>query len=324
MLGADDNMKHVLFWVILASVAAWFIAAHRGSAPERAGSFRTVDSSRRSLDQAHRDAQRSASEARRQAKRAMAQARQEIQQALQQARQEVHEALHEAHQEVQEALAESGGQSSGKQSTQTPLPAQPQDADGLPGFPGLVPHPELSNNLSSPESFVPALAEKSSTTTTSSETSRTIVGLISDTEEGAREEARKKLDVEVADWLQVDGIPRSWRPSSPLVDAVIVDSKIRPISTEYGTGYKVYEAQLKVDLSPQRRAAFRQSYQRQLVHGRLVLLGGALVFILTCLGVVSGYIRTDEATKGYYTNRLRLLAAAGIGAAGMAIYHVLV
>ena len=51
-------------------------------------------------------------------------------------------------------------------------------------------------------------------------------------------------------------------------------------------------------------------------------LGGALAFVLICLAAVSGYIRADEATKGYYTNRLRMLAAAGVGAAGVVIYRM--
>ena len=45
-------------------------------------------------------------------------------------------------------------------------------------------------------------------------------------------------------------------------------------------------------------------------------LGGGLAVALAGLAVLTGYIRTDEATKGYYTNRLRLAAAAGLGAAG--------
>ena len=60
----------------------------------------------------------------------------------------------------------------------------------------------------------------------------------------------------------------------------------------------------------------------QLVHRRLVVLGGSLAFVLICLAAVSGYIRADEATKGYYTNRLRMLAAAGVGAAGVVIYQM--
>ena len=64
-------------------------------------------------------------------------------------------------------------------------------------------------------------------------------------------------------------------------------------------------------------------YLKQLGMQRLLIVGGGLGFILVCLGAVSGYIRADEATKGYYTNRLRLGAAVGVGAAGMAIYQML-
>jgi hypothetical protein len=60
-----------------------------------------------------------------------------------------------------------------------------------------------------------------------------------------------------------------------------------------------------------------EAYDRELVRHRLATLGGTLAFVLICLAAISGYIRADEATKGYYTNRLRMLAAAGVGA-GMA------
>jgi transposase len=46
-------------------------------------------------------------------------------------------------------------------------------------------------------------------------------------------------------------------------------------------------------------------------------------FVLTCLAAFAGYIRADEATRGYYTNWLRALAAAGVGASGVLIYQLL-
>ena len=64
-------------------------------------------------------------------------------------------------------------------------------------------------------------------------------------------------------------------------------------------------------------------YNRELVQQRLSRSGGSLGFVLICLAAISGYIRADEATKGYYTNRLRMLAAAGVGAAGVIIYQML-
>ncbi len=81
-------------------------------------------------------------------------------------------------------------------------------------------------------------------------------------------------------------------------------------------------AELEFDASPQRRTQLVEAYNHELVQRRLVNLGGTLAFILSCLAVVSGYIRTDEKTKGYYTNRLRMLAAAGFGAAGVIIYRM--
>ena len=106
---------------------------------------------------------------------------------------------------------------------------------------------------------------------------------------------------------------------------MILETKIKPVVKDqapYKDYGKLYVAELRVDVSPERLAGLTETYQHQLVQSRMVFLGGALAFILTCLVAISGYIRADEATKGYYTNRLRMLAAAGVGAAGMAIYQM--
>jgi hypothetical protein len=187
-----------------------------------------------------------------------------------------------------------------------PLPPVPPAS---PGFPGLLKQKR---------------AVKPSTTPTpepESDSTRVVAGLVSATEERARNEARKELDNQVREWLELEGVPASWKPSTAQVDAMIVRSKVEPVVKDYGT---LYMAKLTVDVSPGRRASFVHAYQQQLVHRRMVLLGGGLVLSLICLAALSGYIRADEATKGYYTNRLRLLAAAGVGAAGMAIYRVFV
>jgi hypothetical protein len=150
------------------------------------------------------------------------------------------------------------------------------------------------------------------------EPERWVVGLLSVTEERARAEARTKLEQEVADWLEPHNVPRSWAPPARLIDGMIRESKVARVDKDYGT---LYEVRLRPDFSPERLATLRKVYQDQVVRGRLVLLGSILAFVLTCLAALTGYIRTDEATKGYYTNRLRMLAAAGVGAAGVAIYH---
>ena len=100
---------------------------------------------------------------------------------------------------------------------------------------------------------------------------------------------------------------------------MVVETRINPIVKDYGT---LYKAELTADFSPQRRAELVDAYNHELVQHRLMTLGGMLGFVLICLAAISGYIRADEATKGYYTNRLRMLAAAGVGAAGVIVYRL--
>lgn len=292
-------MKRVIFVLLLVMMAAWILSARR------------AEHARRAASHAHYH----------QVQGAMEKARHELQHSLHKAHQDVRQALHEAHREVRETFAEIDDDAFAEAWQRSPASPPRPDPDTLPRFPGLMTHSNPPAPPRPPVAAVPALPERGSAASAKAETTRTIVGLVSATEERAQDEARKQLNQEVATWLELHGVPRSWSPPSRLIDDMIFESSIRPIVKDYGT---VYEAQLKVDVSPERRALFHQSYQQQLVHGRLVLLGGALAFILTCLAAVSGYIRADEVTRGYYTNRLRLLAAAGVGAAGMAIYHALV
>jgi hypothetical protein len=147
----------------------------------------------------------------------------------------------------------------------------------------------------------------------------TVIGLISATEQRAKDEARRKLQSEVMNWLQPEVSP-PWSPPTQLLDAMVLETRIRPVVKDYGT---LYEAELKVDASSFRRAQMVELYNRELVLRRLTTLGGTLTFVLICLAAVSGYIRADEATKGYLTNRLRLLAALGVGIAGVVIFRIL-
>ena len=95
---------------------------------------------------------------------------------------------------------------------------------------------------------------------------------------------------------------------------VVDEPRIKSVQKDYG---EVFEATLTVDTSPQRRTALIDSLQSTTGRAPLASLGATLAFILICLAAVSGYIRADEATKGYYTNRLRMLTAAGVGASGV-------
>ena len=69
---------------------------------------------------------------------------------------------------------------------------------------------------------VPALPGRRSTPAVKPEDTRTCGAGLSH-RRAIRDEARKKLDKEVALWLEPHGVPRSWKPSAKLVDEMILE-----------------------------------------------------------------------------------------------------
>jgi hypothetical protein len=136
---------------------------------------------------------------------------------------------------------------------------------------------------------------------------RSISGRLSATVERARDDARLQLEHEVTEWLTPE-VPTQWKPPAHLITRMIHKTDVHPIVRDWGT---VYEATLETDFSSNARGAIVAAHEREVVARRLVTLA------------VAGYIRADEATKGYYTHWLRAVAAAGVGASGVVIYQLL-
>jgi hypothetical protein len=166
--------------------------------------------------------------------------------------------------------------------------------------------------------------------------SRVLVGRVSASEDRARHDLRRVVEQRVADWLSAD-VSRSWKVPAKVLDGMVQGSYVQEVtrnltatetlshSTPEATGpdglYTLYRAGQKLDFSPERRAEIIGMYRHDLAAQRLQRLGGGMALALVGLAVLSGYIKADEATKGYYTNRLRLAAAAGLGAAGAVAYR---
>ena len=155
---------------------------------------------------------------------------------------------------------------------------------------------------------------------------RAVRGRLSATKERALADARLALDRAVTEWLVPD-VPRTWKAPKSMVDGLIRRTHVEPIARgdlgvpELKEFRVVYLAGHAVDLSTGRRNQIIDAYHRDIVAKRLGLLGGGLGLVLITLSGLAGYIRADEATRGYYTNRLRLLSAAGVGAASVALYR---
>ncbi|MEO6810920.1 MAG: hypothetical protein ABI353_17550 [Isosphaeraceae bacterium] len=147
-----------------------------------------------------------------------------------------------------------------------------------------------------------------------------IEGELSATVERAEQSAFQKLGDAVSAWVAPE-VARTWKvPTATLRTLAGNEREIIEVHKDYGT---LYQAVLRCELSPSRRAEIVRTYESQVVARRLGVLGVILAFVMACLAALAAYIRADEATKGYYTNRLRLIAAAGVGAAGVVAYRVL-
>ena len=141
----------------------------------------------------------------------------------------------------------------------------------------------------------------------------------STTPERAIKSTRLRLDQAVAGWLAPE-VPTTWQAPSTTVDGLVRRIEIRKLKRDYGT---LYIATAACDLSPGQRAVLMKDYNSKVVARRLGVIGVGLAFVMVCLEAFSGYVRADEATKGYYTNSLRLASAAGVGAAGLAAWRLL-
>ena len=147
----------------------------------------------------------------------------------------------------------------------------------------------------------------------------TIIGRLSATEPRAIDDAARQLREKLAEQIR-PRVPVGWKIPDRLIAEIMNPAlvSLRQVPRDYGT---MYEATIKIDHWTQKQVRVIQVYRQEVVRKHLLIFGGALAFVLVCLAALSGYIKADEATKGYYTNKLRIAAAAGVGAAGVVLYE---
>jgi hypothetical protein len=327
-------MKRVVFLILVVAVAFWVLARQRHE-HERMRFDHPVQAQGRSLHRGHGpDGRRIEAETHEQlaktiteAKAVLAEARNEVQSAVDDARAEVRSAVLKARRALASHEASAGHDPMHAENIATacqdservevegiPVPVVPGSrvTDAVPQTPVAAPAPVVAHGPNrAPQPAAEAAPAAGQT--------RSVAGQISATEERAENEAFVALERDIREWLDPE-VPQSWTPPAQLLRAMVQKTDIKTVPREYGP---MYIAELTYDSAPSRRSTLIETYNRELVEHRLTVLGGTLMFILISLGAISGYIRADEATKGYYTNRLRMLAAAGVGAAGAIVYQML-
>jgi hypothetical protein len=83
----------------------------------------------------------------------------------------------------------------------------------------------------------------------------------------------------------------------------------------------MYRAHVLLDFSPEKRELLLSHWRESLTSRRLGQVGAGLGFAVLCLATLLGYLRLDDATKGYYTAWLRTGAVAVVGGSAAALYH---
>jgi hypothetical protein len=341
-------MKRLILLIILVMLAFWILKVDQRArwAPSGSPAYRNgpqyVDFRDAKRDFAAK-APKVSGQVRDEMRQAWHEAREEIRQSVDEVRDEVRHAVNEVRNEVRQAFDESRAalvsDDDDPPSTLPQAPSAPpappapaaaaplEQAEGLPVpiVPGTRVTEAVAQPPAPPARRIKIMRKKNQPnptrpvmTVTNERVVAKVDGQISANEERAKGDAYQKLREAVASWLEPD-VPRSWNLPADLVNLLVLETQYEPEIKPYGT---MYVAHLQYDASPDRRAQFVKLYNREVVRRRLFNLGGSLSFILICLAAVSGYIRADEATKGYYTHRLRMLAAAGVGAAGVIIYQM--
>jgi hypothetical protein len=82
------------------------------------------------------------------------------------------------------------------------------------------------------------------------------------------------------------------------------------------------EVTLAVELRPEHVRDLLQQGREQRMGQRQRLAGLGLAGVLVLLVVVAGYLRLEDATKGYYTTLLRLAALSVLGLTGLCLYQL--
>ena len=80
--------------------------------------------------------------------------------------------------------------------------------------------------------------------------------------------------------------------------------------TELKGGEQAFKATAKVQITPQYQAEVNRLVREHQVLGRHLIAARVLAALVIVLVVAGGYLRLEEATRGYYTTLLRLSAAA--------------
>ncbi len=145
-----------------------------------------------------------------------------------------------------------------------------------------------------------------------------------ETPEGARAVALERAQQKVEEDLQERFARIGWQPPADRLTADYLLQK-GVIQAEGTKEMKVngeprYHAVYRVEINDSYLAGLQKTAQEQRMVARHWLLARALAGAVVLLLVVFGYLRLEDATRGYYTRLLRLAAVGVMVLAGLGLW----
>src|SRR5579885_3356686 len=138
-----------------------------------------------------------------------------------------------------------------------------------------------------------------------------------DAEQGALHAATEKV---ASYFHQNVPVLCDWVPSEEtLVNRRVISLIGEPEQVEM-QGHVYYKARVQVELSTKNLGELAEEARTVRMHDRQLLLARLLAGAVAVLLVISGYLRLEDATRGYYTTLLLLAAVAGGAVVGVGLW----
>jgi hypothetical protein len=140
-----------------------------------------------------------------------------------------------------------------------------------------------------------------------------------ETDDRAKERVQEKAWEKVCSYLANQDPPVHWRPDVRWVNDNLVKGRSPAKQVEMDDLGKAYERQVQVEVDEKKYEKMIEQDRQELMRQRQLMLARILAGVVALLVAVVGYLRLDEATKGYYTLWLRLGALTLVGGVGAAL-----
>jgi hypothetical protein len=138
----------------------------------------------------------------------------------------------------------------------------------------------------------------------------------------AKQDALKKAQLKVLDYLARQEPPIDWKPTPEfLVEEKMVkerETKVENLPKSGLTYWSIFD----VEVGPKTLRKILELDRQVRVLSRQILLAKILAVLVAIFAAVGLYYRLDEATKGYYSGWLFLGGLALVGAVGTAVWMI--